>query len=267
MFSELFTLGPITVHTYGFCMAMGFLLAWHFIGRMCKRNGQDANFYSSLTTWLLVSAILGARIAYVIEHWDAEFAQNPMAVFRIDRGGLMFYGGFIGATLFTLVYARYQRKKIFEISDVLLTVLPLGHMFGRIGCFFHGCCYGGRTDSFLGVSFPANSPAWFQQLEDGLITRSASETLPVLPVQLIEAALNLLVFAVLYRMYFRAFRHRGLITAIYLISYASVRFITECLRGDERFAVAGFSIGQTISVIIFCVGGAIYFCRRKSTAS
>lgn len=266
MFSELFKFGPITVHSYGLCMAMGFLFSMMFISRMCRYNGQKSELYSSLVTWLLVCAILGARIAYVIEHWHSEFIGDPLAVFRIDRGGLMFYGGFIGAALLTLVYARICRKKLFEITDVLLTVLPLGHVFGRIGCFFHGCCYGGRTDSILGVSFPAHSPAWEQQLADGLISRSASCSLPVLPVQFFEASLNLLIFFVLYRMYRRAYRHQGVITAVYLMSYGSVRFLTEFLRGDDRFSMGGFSIGQTISIAVFMLGVGIFIFRKRDNA-
>ena len=246
-------------------MAMGFLFAMLLISRMCRFNGQNSEFYSSLVTWILISAILGARIAYVLEHWQLEFKDSPMSIFRIDRGGLMFYGGFIAAALATFAYAKLHGKKIFEVTDVLVTVLPLGHMFGRIGCFFHGCCYGDRTGSIFGVSFPSQSPAWIQQLNDGLISRSATCSLPVIPVQLVEAGLNLLMFLVLYKLYRRAFRHRGIATAFYLISYASVRFITEYLRGDSRLTVGGFSIGQTISIGLFATGMAIFLLRRRDS--
>ncbi|MBQ7191140.1 MAG: prolipoprotein diacylglyceryl transferase [Kiritimatiellae bacterium] len=259
MISELFHIGPISIYSYGVCMATGFLLAWTLAGRLCRKNGDDPDFLSPLITWIMVGSILGARIAYVLEHWTVEFQEYPMNVFRLDQGGLMFYGGFIGAALVIFLFSCVTKRKVFGITDLLLAVLPIGHAFGRVGCFLHGCCFGFRTDGVWGVCFPARSPAWAEQVKAGLLSMQATSSLPVLPTQLIEAAANLLLFAVLFTLYPRCCARRGVLTGMYLCGYSVIRFFMEYLRGDPRLPVGPFSIGQAISIGLFLLGAVILF--------
>lgn len=263
MHSELFQIGPLTLRVYGLCMALGFLFGWLAAVKLCKRTGQNADGLTSLLTWLMVSAVFGARTAYVLEHWSAEFSGNPLAIIRVDQGGLMFYGGLIAAALVLLLYARIYRQHLFQITDVVLAVVPLGHAFGRLGCFMHGCCYGKLTQSWFGVSFPKDSPAWWEQVSavPPLLTQAAQRSLPVIPTQLIESAANLVLFAVLFTLYPKRYAARGFITGCYLICYAVLRFVIEYLRGDPRMAVGPFSISQTISLGILLLG---LFCLRYS---
>ncbi len=266
MHSELFQLGPLTLRAYGLCMALGFLFGWQAAVWLCKRTGQNADQLTSLLTWLMVSAVLGARAAYVLEHWTAEFADNPLSILRIDQGGLMFYGGLVTAAIPLLLHARFYRKHVFEITDLVLAVVPIGHAFGRFGCFMHGCCYGKLTDSCIGVAFPKGSPAWWEQAssEPPLIAQSALNALPVIPTQLIECAANVLLFALLYTLYPKRHLQRGFISGCYLIGYAALRFAIEYLRGDPRLPVGPFSISQTISLGILCLGcGCLAYARRK----
>lgn len=261
MHSILFTIGPLTIHTYGLCMALGFIAGWMVATRLCTLTGQNAEQLTSLLTLLMLASILGARTAYVLEHWKAEFADAPLTVFRMDQGGLMFYGGLIAAALVLAAYAAITRQHLFTITDLVLAVLPLGHAFGRVGCFLHGCCFGRLTDSCLGVSFPRGSPAWWEQVSatPPLLPQTAAESLPVLPTQLFEAAANALLFAVLYQLYRRHHAKTGLVTGSYLIGYAVLRFANECLRGDPRLAVGPFTIGQTISLGLLLFGSGCLF--------
>ena len=254
MHSELFQIGPITLRMYGLCMAFGFLAAWRMLTILCKRTGQNADQVAMLLTWVMVAAIIGARTVYVAEHWADEFARNPMAVFRLDQGGLVYYGGFIGAMIPYIAYARYHRKSFFVMADISAAVLPLGQAFGRVGCFMHGCCFGNRTDTCCGVSFPKGSPAWWEQVKAGLISDIAPRSLPVIPTQLIESAATLALFAVLFTLYPRHHQRRGFISGLYLIVYAVLRFGIEYLRGDPRAAVGPFSISQAISLALLAVG-------------
>ena len=267
MHSALFQFGPLTVRAYGLCMALGFLFGWQAAVWLCKRTGQNADQLTSLLTWLMLSAVLGARTAYVLEHWTAEFADAPLSIVRIDQGGLMFYGGLIGAALVLVLYSRVYRQHLFQITDLILAVVPLGHAFGRLGCFMHGCCYGKLTHACIGVAFPKGSPAWEEQASAAppLIGPSALASLPVIPTQLIEAAANLFLFIVLYRLYPNRHQQRGFITGCYLMSYAVLRFGIEFLRGDPRLAVGPFSISQAISIGIICCGGLCiaYSCRTR----
>lgn len=257
MISELFHIGPVCIYSYGVCMAIGFLLAWTLAGRLCRKIGGNPDYLSALITWIMVGSIIGARIAYVLEHWTVEFKQYPLNLFRLDQGGLMFYGGFIGAALVIFLFAFITKRKIFHITDLLLSVLPLGHAFGRVGCFLHGCCFGFRTDGVLGVCFPARSPAWVEQVNAHLLSVQAPHSLPVLPTQLIEAAANAILFVFLFALYPRCYEKRGFVTGMYLCGYSVIRFLMEYLRGDPRLAVGPFSIGQTISIGLFLLGVTI----------
>jgi phosphatidylglycerol:prolipoprotein diacylglycerol transferase len=177
-----------------------------------------------------------------------------MSVIRVDQGGLMFYGGFILAAAVFAGWCFFRKEKPLELADLLCVVVPLGHAFGRIGCFFYGCCYGKQCDCAVAVAFPRGSPAWYEQLNAAQISSVARESLPVLPTQLFEAAANLLLFVVLF-LFYRRFS-RGT-TALYLTGYAIIRFGMEYLRGDPRAAVGPFSISQTISIVLFSSGLAL----------
>jgi phosphatidylglycerol:prolipoprotein diacylglycerol transferase len=264
MHSELFQIGPFTLRMYGLCMALGFLMAWRAMVYLRKRTGQPYEDVTTLLTWIMITSIIGARAAYVIEHWSAEFAHDPVAIFRVDQGGLMFYGGLISAFLLCVVYTYYYKLNLFDVGDVTAAVLPLGQFFGRLGCFMHGCCYGHRTEAWYGISFPKGSPAWQEQLSSGLITHQAAEALPVIPTQLIESLATLLLFIALSRAYLKRYNERGFVSGCYLMGYATLRFFIEFLRGDPRALVGPLSIGQTISISIFLGGVAcIAWSRTK----
>ena len=254
MHPELFSIGFLHVKTYGCCMALGFFAAWQVLSYLCRLVGRPFEPLGNLVIALMVSGVAGSRIAYVIEHWQAEFAAHPADIIRIDQGGLMFYGGFILAVLVFIGWCLAKRERPLALADLLCVVIPLGHAFGRIGCFFFGCCYGRLSSSAIAVSFPRGSPAWYEQLNAGLIVATAQKSLPVLPTQLFEAAANLLLFAALF-FFFRWFR-RGT-TALYLIGYAFIRFGMETLRGDPRAAVGPFSISQAISLALLAAGALL----------
>jgi phosphatidylglycerol:prolipoprotein diacylglycerol transferase len=268
MHSVLLQFGSLPpLRAYGLCMALGFLFGWFAAVRLCKRTGQNADNLSALLTWLMVSAVFGARAAYVLEHWSTEFAGNPLSILRVDQGGLMFYGGLVAAAFVLAVYTRVYRQHLFQVTDLVLAVVPLGHAFGRVGCFLHGCCYGKITHSCIGVRFPKESPAWWEQLSTvpPLIERTAAESLPVIPTQLIEAAANALLFVLLFALYPKRHTQRGFITGCYLMGYAALRFVVEYLRGDPRLAVGPLSIGQLISLGLFGLGlFCLYAGGRRS---
>ena len=232
-------------------MALGFFAAWQVLSYLCKKIGRPFEPLGNLVVSLMIAGVLGSRIAYVIEHWQAEFAAHPLDVIRIDQGGLMFYGGFILAVLVFVGWCIVKKDHPLALGDLLCVVIPLGHAFGRIGCFFYGCCYGKLSSSCVAVAFPRASPAWYEQMNAGLISATAQKSLPVLPTQLFEAAANLALFAALF-FFFRRFK-RGTM-ALYLIGYAIIRFGMEYLRGDPRAAVGPFSISQTISIALLTAG-------------
>ena len=243
MFPDLIKFDFLSLHTYGACMAVGFFICWKLAEKLSGRRD-----LSDLLMYLMIGGVAGSRIAYVIEHWQTQFARAPLDIFKVWQGGLMFYGGFILALIVFFVWCRVKKESPLAMSDLICVVLPLGHACGRIGCFFYGCCYGRLSESALAVSFPRGSPAWGEQLEHGLIDSTALRSLPVLPTQLFEAAALLVLFALVLAIYLRTRRYAA---GVYLVGYAFIRFGLEYLRGDPRAAVGPFSISQTISIGVF----------------
>lgn len=268
MHPTIFEIGPFTLHSFGLMAALGFLAALVAMSMLARRGlagGLTPDGVSQLLVMVMVGGALGARFAYVAEHWTSEFAGQPfLEVFRFDKGGLMFYGGLIGAILLVVLFARIRRLPLVALLDLCATALPLGHAFGRLGCFLNGCCYGRPTTSCLGVAYPAGSSVWADHVHQGLITRGAAASLPVYPSQLLEACANLLLFAVLFPLMRKKYPH-GFVAGVYLISYAVIRFATESLRGDPRMAVGPLSISQAISVAALAAGIAfVIYSRRVS---
>ena len=268
MYPTLFTIGPLTVHSFGLCVALGFLAALHAMTRLARRGfvpGLSEEGVSQLVVCAMVGGAAGARFAYVCEHWSAEYAGRPFfEVFRFDKGGLMFYGGLFGAIAAIALFSHAKRVKIVRLLDLCAAALPLGHAFGRVGCFLNGCCFGRVCESAISVTYPAHSPAWWEQVGAGLIGRGAAESLPVLPSQLIEAGANALLFAALFA-WARKKPAEGLVSGAYLIAYAAIRFFTEMLRSDPRMMVGPLTISQFLSVCLAACGTGLLLwgTRRK----
>ena len=263
----LFSIGPIHVHAYGFLMALGFavgLLHWVILGR---NRGYDHALCTELMIWVMVSGIVGARLAYILGHFPM-FLEQPERLFRLDQGGLVFYGGVVGATLAVVLFARKHKLALLPLGDFTLTAVPLSHAFGRVGCFLHSCCYGALCrSSDCGVAFPRLSQPWHHHVQSGWLEANAQQSLPVYPVQLYEAGYNLVVYLALLWM-FRRQPRAGFTTALYLVLYAVGRFVLEFWRGDHasRASWAGFSPGQLVSVPLAVTGVviAVVLLRAKS---
>ena len=248
MFPDLIDLGFLHLKTYGACMATGFLLCWMLVEKLSGRKD-----LSNLLLSLMIGGVVGSRIAYVIEHWQGEFASNPAAVIRVDQGGLMFYGGFILSFVIFFAWCFLKKENPLKLADLLAAVVPLGHAFGRIGCFFYGCCYGRDSDAWCAVTFPMGSPSWYEH---------GRKMVSVLPTQLFEAAALLALFGGLMWMWRRTRRPSGLILGAYLCGYAVIRFGIEILRGDPRAAVGPFSISQAISIGMLIIGAGFIGLAR-----
>lgn len=256
------TIGDRVIYWYGILMALAFLagiLTWWRLGR---REGRDAAWASDLAFWAMLAGIVGARFAYIVSDWSYFWA-HPLQIWRVDRGGLIFYGGFLGTILMVLFLARMRKESALGLGDLMVTALPLGHMLGRIGCFFNGCCFGKPLPGALGIQFPADSPAWWAHTEAGLITSEARWSLPVHAVQLYEAVLNFILFFVLVYCYPRR-KRTGDIVALYLMIYPPIRFFLEFLRGDQRAQWGHLTVAQDLSLIFFLAGLILWFARRPS---
>jgi len=240
-------IGGYPIAWFGVMMVVAFfsgLISWNLLGR---REGRDINFCSDLLLWVMVGGIVGGRLAYVASDFRYFMAQ-PVRILLLNQGGLIYYGGFIGAGVGILLFARQKRERLLPLLDFVITSVPLGHIFGRIGCFLNGCCYGARYDGLFSVRYPADS-------------EYAPTGFSVHPVQLYEAAANLVVYGLLLWMY-RHRRRDGQVLALYLTTYPVIRFLLEFLRGDERERW-GLTVAQDVSVALFVVGVGLWIWSSR----
>ncbi|MDD5483614.1 MAG: prolipoprotein diacylglyceryl transferase [Kiritimatiellae bacterium] len=235
-----FYVGSRPVYWYGIMVALGFLAGAAHLTILGVREGRSPGFGSDLAFWLMLSGIVGARLAYVTANIHV-YLQNPWNIIRIDQGGLIYYGGFIGAFLAGVVFARIKHLNILALADYAVPALPLGHAFGRIGCFLNGCCHG-----------KAASLPW------SVFQHDAHRH----PVQLYEAALNLLIYGLLLLAYRRR-KKNGEVLAIYCMTYSLGRFLLEFLRGDERLCWLGTPVAQLVSLALFAAGLALWIALAR----
>ncbi|MCG2829527.1 MAG: prolipoprotein diacylglyceryl transferase, partial [Desulfobacteraceae bacterium] len=137
----LLKIGDITIHTYGFFVAMGFLAGILLANSEAKRLGVDHEKVMDLCFYILIAAIVGSRLFYVAINYEL-FLSNPLDVFKIWNGGLVFYGGFIAAFFTAFVYLKIHKMPIWRTGDIAAPSLAIGHFLGRLGCFSAGCCFG-----------------------------------------------------------------------------------------------------------------------------
>jgi phosphatidylglycerol:prolipoprotein diacylglycerol transferase len=137
----LFEFGPITIYSYGFFVALGFLTALIIARIFAKKNDIDQQLISDMISTILVSALMGARVLYIIINFK-YYQHNLIAMFKIWDGGLVFYGGFIFAVTGSYIFMKYKKMNLWKTADIISPGIALGHSIGRLGCFSAGCCYG-----------------------------------------------------------------------------------------------------------------------------
>lgn len=230
-----FQIGSRPIYWYGVMMAAAFLAAilhWNWLAR---RSDKPDNYGYDLAFYLMLAGILGARINYVIANFQ-DFKTEPLSIIRIDQGGLIYYGGFIGAILAAIIFARVKKEHFVQLADFAITAIPLGHALGRIGCFLNGCCYGTE-----------GTTPWCCLLHDTLRH----------PVQLYETGWNLLVYVTITLFFLRR-KLPGTVFALYLILYPCGRFILEYWRGDTRQMLHGLTTAQAFSLILILTGVSLW---------
>jgi phosphatidylglycerol:prolipoprotein diacylglycerol transferase len=262
----------VPLHTYGLMIASAFVIGIALAQREARRQGQDPERIADLSFWILVAALVGSRIYFILVNWSDYFGPNAFAVTRFGRiprilvlweGGLVFYGGFIAAVLAAGWYMRRHRMGFLAHADTLIPSVAFGHFLGRIGCFAAGCCWGRSIDPGLpwGARFPSASLAYqsFAQELGGARFLQNDHTVPLHPTQLYESLGELLLFAVLVLVVRPRKRFHGQVLASWLLAYAVLRTVVETFRGDvARGVYAGLGVGQWTSALIFAAGLAVW---------
>ncbi|HRY29039.1 MAG TPA: prolipoprotein diacylglyceryl transferase [Elusimicrobiota bacterium] len=255
MWPTLLPLGPVTLHTYGALIAVGFLAGYFYTVRLARKHGLSADTVTDLCWVALLAGIIGARLLYVAFDW-AYYSRSPLSVLKLWEGGLVWYGGFLFAVLSGIFWLRRRRISVLLAADLLAPGTALGHAIGRLGCFAAGCCYGRPTQLPWAVRFTHPD------------TLAVPHT-PLHPSQLYESFLTFGIFAVLSGMAWRRPDRvgRGEVALVYLGLYAAARFVVEFSRGDDRGPVlALLTTTQWISLafLLAAMAGGVLLRRKNA---
>lgn len=242
----LFEIGVFRIYSYGAALAAAFLAASYLAGRNAPKTGLTSEFMSELSFFLIAFGLIGARLFYVISNFS-EFQKNPSEVFIIWHGGLVFYGGLIGAILAGTWFIKKNKLSFYKVGDSIAPYAALAHSIGRIGCLFNGCCYGKVTDTWLGVI----------SSESGMVRY---------PTQLYSSLGLLALFIILKAMQERPHKE-GDIFLPYIILYGMLRFAVEFLRGDPAAQIFGLRLPQLISLILAFIAIMLYARKRRISKS
>jgi phosphatidylglycerol:prolipoprotein diacylglycerol transferase len=263
-------LGGEPVTSFGVFMLLAFLTAGYVVRAEFRRIGEDPEKAWDLVFMAVVGGIVGAKGYYVLLNYERLLADPVDLIFA--RGGLVWYGGFLLATVLVIWEIRRQKLPLRPVADTVAPALALAYAVGRLGCFFVGDDWGRPTDSWLGIAFPRGTPPTrvdvierqFGITVDPELVEKYGQIVPVHPTQLYEVGMSTLIFFVLWRM--RRHDHApGWLFMVWLAMAGMERFLVEFLRAkDDRF-FGMLTLAQMISLAIAAVGviGAVRTSRRR----
>jgi phosphatidylglycerol:prolipoprotein diacylglycerol transferase len=249
MKNDLFTIGPVTFHSYGLMIAIGVIAAYITAEYRAKRKGMNHELVFDLTFWCLIGGILGAKLLYYITQLKVILA-DPSLLLDVRRGFVV-YGGIIGGIFSGYLFTRKHKLNFLQYFDLVMPSIALAQGFGRLGCLLAGCCYGAETTSPFHLVFHDSD--------------FAPNGVPLIPTQPISSALDFLNFFALITIAKRS-KANGQVAGFYLTFYSVGRFLLEFFRGDiERGEVGPLSTSQFISIFTFLIGIAIIIlCGKHS---
>lgn len=225
-------LGPIPLQVWGTMVALGILVAFHVIVKRSKRLGLDHKLIADAATWILIGALVGARLVTVLFYDFQTYVAQPLEVFAIWHGGFSSVGGFIGATIVGMWFFRHKRVDVWKYADAIIFGVPIGLAIGRIGCFLIHDHPGTASDFILAVRYPDGET----RLDHGLLL-----------------SINNFLMALVFALLARKKRPVGTYLAVFGLWYGVVRFILDFYRiGDATYF--GLTPAQYVSVLMAVAG-------------
>ncbi len=262
MFPEFFHIGPVPIRAYGLLLALAFFSGVLYLQKVSKRDGKDFDSMLTVAYIMIFGGIIGARLAYILFHledfygnWGATF--NPFGNGQFGISGLNLQGGMILAIVGAFIYLKKKKLPIFDFFDYFTPAFGIGLAFGRMGCFFNGCCFGIPTDLPWAIMFPENS-----------IPRSIFGETALHPTQIYSALYGILLFFLLHYI-LKNRKFPGQAVAITLMLEAAFRASIEPFRyyeGAMYFSVNGINItyNYVMAFMLMITGLVIYLKQRKA---
>lgn len=247
MHPELYKLGPFTLHSFGVMAMLGFLVPTLIMRREFKRLKIDPDFASTIAVAAIIGGFIGARLYYLIEHWQ-DFLREPWSMI-FSGAGLVWYGGLFGGVAAVAWTIKHYKMPFWQVADIVSILLLLGQAFGRMGCLLAADGdYGPPTDVPWAMSFP-----------DGVVPTNER----VHPTPLYDIAILLTFFGILWSQRKRNFVP-GTMFGMYFIAVGIGRFITEFWRTTPKILFGWMTMAQIISVVLIAAGVAMIYLRRRA---
>ena len=257
MYPEVFHLSFL--HTYGLLVALAFLAGLWMATRLGKRAGLNPDTITNLGIYCALAAIAGAKVMMFLVDIP-YYAQHPGEIFSLAtlQAGGVFYGGLLGALAIAAWYMRKNQLPALLTADIFAPGIALGHGIGRLGCFSAGCCWGVEAHLPWAVTF--TNPVANQLVGVPL-------HVSLHPTQLYESFAEFLIFAILFHRIRRP-HSTGSIISMYLMLYATTRFIVEFFRFHEQGNLWGgpLDTSQWLSIALFALGGSYFLAKRRAIA-
>lgn len=253
MYPVLIRIYGIPIFSYGFFLALAFFVCLILILRRSVSKNILPHLILDLYIYIIISGIIGARLLYVVLNLD-YYIMHPIEVILLNKGGLVFYGGFVSALITGILFAKRHKLQILDMADLFIMYLPVGQAIGRIGCFLNGCCYGRPAKSIFGVQFPEYSFPAKQFGQDVLVH----------PVQIYSSLADIIIFLIL-AISSKYKKFSGQVVLYYMILYGLGRFFLEYFRVDNPEVFYGLNLPQIISIFIILIAlilSIIKICRN-----
>jgi len=261
----LFEIGELRFHSYPVMLAVAFLSCTLLAVREAHRQDPPIPLTPQGGLWAYLGGLFGAKLFYAI-----QFGWPLWRSFVLWEGGLVFYGGLIGASAAVAAYLWAARLPRLRTGDAAIPYVALAQAITRVGCFLNGCCWGDVCGLPWAVTFPGGSYAYDSQRAEGLLDSSASLSLPVHPTQLYMVLGLIGVFFIL-KYALKTKKFDGAVLLLYLFLYGALRFTVEHFRADSARSVLGMTVSQTISLVLAVAGlaayGSISLMRERRVAN
>lgn len=259
-----FSIFGLDIMWYGLLIGIGFMLAVIISYMRAPKYGIDPDFILTLTIWIIPSAVIGARLYYVIFSWDL-YKDNLMDIFNLRKGGLAIYGGIIAALIFGFFFVRKRKLSFWHMADVMIPYVPLGQAIGRWGNFFNREAFGGYTDSLFAMRYQLSQVSESNLTQDIInkaVTVNGVEYVQVHPTFLYESVWNIGVFIALLLLR-KSGKFKDGILAWYLILYGIGRTWIEGMRTDSLYLFnTNIRVSQALSLLMV-IGGVILLVILK----
>ena len=279
MYPTLFHIGQISVNTYGLLIGIGFLLGVYLVRRESPKLSIEPRVAAILCYGWLVSGLVGSRLLHIIMYPEGYSWSHPLGWIALWRGGLVFQGAVPAVLAFHWIASRKFKVDTWRFLDLIVPYTQITHAFGRLGCFFYGCCFGPETSLPWGVRFPrwphdlslraAGSPAYLDDCQrySDFLPSVELWSHPVHPTQLYAAAFLALLCPILLKIRNRLGAGLGFALPSYLVLSSIWRFGIEFLRDDNKKFLDLVTYQQGISLLFITVGIAIFLYLRKKNAA